>query len=682
VFTGPDGAAVPFQVEGSVLSFVAELKKGQSVSYTLAASDTDRSAENSGLSHKTAGDVAEIANAFFAIRVPKPQEKTFDQPAGADGVVPPIIAWKQQGCGWSGGARFVAERKIKSFQARCVANGPAAVAYEARYRFAPKGEYLWRITVCDKLAWALVTEEFDFGEITEGRDFLMLGLGEKWKPDRAVYIDNGAPKNEPAADYLKRKADEQNKAVSNVSSYDPPLPPTPAKGMILLEKVSASGSWGPRGSFGRQAAPKDGEPPSPSFWACPMHAGEWRRATSLTAWNDPARGIQLALPISVRYSRWYIDLAGDRSPFSTHEHDPGLPSSYGRRVWALGFGGAGPLTTRMNCGYIGLDRCKDWIADWPEDKEKAKYPRAFTTPEPFGRMVACLDQHPEKELLRKLFIVNGRKESAIEHAQTVLGGMKAPYSSPWSLFGMSGYTETYFRLGWAVLAEDALACPDLPPGLRTQLRRHLALWANFNAEPDYDPRYSGVHLGNPNMPIGRPTAIVLFAALLPDHQRYDCWMTQAKVWTEERLAINTAPDGAWFEPPTYQMYGPTRALTISQIILRNCGFGDLGKLGYHARGLTYGANLTMPDPRYKTWRILPGMGNSGNTLEGVWGQHIGHLVPRGGTNEGGHGRGIPHGSRRGGRRKAMRLLGPRGARRLEVAAVDAAGLLRRWPALQ
>ncbi|HUW34417.1 MAG TPA: hypothetical protein VM223_22650 [Planctomycetota bacterium] len=621
VLTGPDGAAVPFQVEGGVLSFVAELKKGQSVSYTLAAADNDRSAENSTLVQKPAGDAVEVGNAAFSIRLPKPQEKTFDQPASAAGVPPPILAWKQQGFDWLGGARFVTDRKVRSMQVKCVANGPAAVTYEARYRFAPSGEYLWRITVCDRLPWAMVTEEFDFGAITDGRDFLMLGLGESWQPGEVGWVDNGTLKREPAADYLKRKAEEQNKAVSNVSSYDPPPPDAPGKGLVLLEKISATGSWGPRGAIELRSTPKDAAPQA--FWVCPMHVGAWRRAMSLLAWNDPARGVEVALPVSVRHSRWYLDLADDRSPFSTHEHDPGLPASYGRRVWAFGFGDADPISVRMDSGYIGLDRYKDWVIDWPEDTEKAKYPRAFTTMDLLGRLLTCLDNHPEKALLERLFIINGRKESAIENAQGVLRTMQAPYSSSWSLFGFPGYNETYFRLGWAVQLEDALACPDLPPDLRREVRRHVALWAHFYGEPDYDPRFSGVHLGNPNMPIGRSIAIVPFAALLPDHPMYDYWMMQAKVWAEERLAICTSPDGAWFEPPTYQMYGPTRALTIAQIILRNTGYGDLAKLGYHARALVYDANLTMPDARYKGWRILPGMGNSGNTLEGVWGMGAG-----------------------------------------------------------
>jgi hypothetical protein len=96
-------------------------------------------------------------------------------------------------------------------------------------------------------------------------------------------------------------------------------------------------------------------------------------------------------------------------------------------------------------------------------------------------------------------------------------------------------------------------------------------------------------------------------------------MNQLRGMATFRLASNTEPGGAWFEPPIYQVYGPTRAVNIAQIVLRNCGIADLTAEGWHKAALTYDANLTMPDVRFKGWRILPGMGNSGNTLEGIFG---------------------------------------------------------------
>ena len=69
-------------------------------------------------------------------------------------------------------------------------------------------------------------------------------------------------------------------------------------------------------------------------------------------------------------------------------------------------------------------------------------------------------------------------------------------------------------------------------------------------------------------------------------------------------------------------------MTTAQILLRNGGWGDLGKKGYHAAALTYDANLTMPDPRFKGWRIIPGMGNSCNQVENFWGFSMAAEVDR------------------------------------------------------
>ena len=618
-----EGKAVPFQIKEDVLTFVAGVEKGKSVSFTLAASVKDRSAENSSLRNRTVGDSLEIANAHFALRVPRPQDRVFNEPVSAEQVPPPILAWRQHGFDFAGSARLLTERRVASFRTQITEVGPASVVYEALYRFAPGGEYLWRVRISDGLRMAVVTEEFDFGEITDGQDFLMLGIGEQWQPQQIGFVENRKLVLRPAAAFVAEKKQQQAAAMNNVSSYTPPPPVPPSKGLVFLDKVGAAGAWGMRGGIELQSTQGSGDGGAVrSISLCPWHLGSWRRAMGLNAWYDAKHGVQVALPISVRLSRWYLDVTDDQSPFSTHEHDLDLPASYGRRVWALGFGLEDMVAARIACGYVGLDRYKDWIIDWRENKSKAKYPRAYATSDILARIRKSIDRHPEKANLEKLYVINGETEIAVENARRVLKNLTAPYGSPWEVFGLPGYNQTYFR-AFLPLAEDALACPDLPADLRTELRRHLALWAHLFAEPDYNPRGSGVHLGNPNMPIGRALVLTMFAALLPDHPQYDYWMTQTRDWAEYRLAINTAPSGAWFEPPTYQMYGPTRALTIAQVLLRNGGFGDLGAKAYHSRTLEYNAHLTMPDVRYKGWRILPGMGNSGNTLEAVWGMGMG-----------------------------------------------------------
>ncbi len=651
------GASVPFQLEKTaaghtVIAFVAAVGKGGTSRYRLQAAPDDRSEAGSPLVHRELPDFVEVGNEYFTLRLPSATRQVPAQPVPASTVPAPLLQWKQAGFAWIGGARFATDRAVAEYEIACVQAGPAAVTYQARYRFVPAGEYVWQVRVSPGIPVALVTEEFDFGTVTTGEDFLLLGVGEGWTPDQIGFLtgENTTMRNalEPLADYVARKREEETTAVRNVGSYVPPAPFLPSQGMVFLDKITATGTWGPKGGLDLRVTAQSGEDArTASITVMPYFAGSWRRAMALPVWYDPARGVQVGLPLGVRAARWYLDLTDDQSPFSSHEHDPGLPATYGRRVWALGFGVAeaarqlwpefaaslsqpdfqgkitDPLTkARAILGYIGLDRYKEWIVDWPEDRTVATYPRASATPEIVARIKRTLEQHPDRALLEQLYLINGRTESAIASANAALAAYRNPYVNDWQTFGLTAYITTY-SFTFTVRAEDALACPDLPDDLRQQLRRMTALYAYLFAEPDRNPRGAGMHLGNPNMPIGRTLALAETAALLPDHPQYPYWMQQLRTYTAWKLAAMTEPGGAWFEPPTYQMYGPTRALALGQFILRNCGQGDLSREGWHAKTLTYAANLTMPDVRYHGWRILPGMGNSGNTLEAVWGHGVG-----------------------------------------------------------
>jgi len=151
VLLGPDGNAMPFQINEGRLSFVAELAKGQTVEYRLQASNKDRSRENSNLTLKRSGKFLEIANDRIAVRVPAPQEKTFSKPPLAGEAPAPLAGFKQQGHDWIGGSHFQGERKILSYAFRMIEEGPASAEYEARYRFSPAGEYACRIQVVNGL---------------------------------------------------------------------------------------------------------------------------------------------------------------------------------------------------------------------------------------------------------------------------------------------------------------------------------------------------------------------------------------------------------------------------------------------------------------------------------------------------------------------------------------------------
>ncbi len=284
VLLGPDGNAVPFQINGGMLSFVAELAKGQTVEYKLQPSNTDRSRENSNLSLKKAGKLLEIANDRIAVRVPAPQEKKFSKPTLASEVPAPLAGFKQQGFDWIGGSHFQGERKILSYAFRMTEEGPASMEYEARYRFSPAGEYACRIQVVNGLPYALFTEEFDFGAMTQGRDFLVLDLATGWSPDTYRYMFGGFGGGEsplltggietsPLAAYVSKKTTEWN----NWSPSGPPKPFQPGgSSLVLLDRMNQAGSFGPRSAIGLSN-------PDQAIYVLPMHGGSWRRSMSLTA---------------------------------------------------------------------------------------------------------------------------------------------------------------------------------------------------------------------------------------------------------------------------------------------------------------------------------------------------------------------------------------------------------------
>ena len=120
--------------------------------------------------------------------MPLPDQRVYEGGADASEVPAPILQWNQGGNGWMGGARFVTPRKVASHQFSVVREGPACVEYEARYTFAPTGQYVWRLRLSPGMPIAIVTEEFDFGEITDGEDLLVLDLHTGWQPRNVAWL--------------------------------------------------------------------------------------------------------------------------------------------------------------------------------------------------------------------------------------------------------------------------------------------------------------------------------------------------------------------------------------------------------------------------------------------------------------------------------------------------------------
>jgi len=633
------GKAVPFQIDDRTLAFVASVPSGGAAVYRLQSASADRSKGNTTLQCRSEAGRLLVRNEHLSLRMPALGDRTFDPPAPATKASPPVLQWAGADGAWMGGARFASARKVTSRTFRLVRSGPACVAYEARYRFAPAGEYVWRVRLSPGMPIAVVTEEFDLAALTEGEDVLLLSLHAGWEPRHVGWVGAEGRQMLPPlhtstlTDYLaaKRSASEQAPPVGGAGAA--PSPHVSAEGMTLLEKIVPAGKWGGyKGGVqlwdGKRARPGDGR----AIGLVPLHAGSWRRAMALNAWQG-SDGVTVGLPIGVRPMRWSLDIADDFSPFSTHEHDEGLSRTYGRRCWGL-YVGRQVARAQARFGYVGLDRYKDWLLEWDEkglpaeaNRPSERFPGGFFSKAHVERIRKALDRHPDGAFLKTWYLFSGRTEDAVRHAKFVIEKLRNPYGENiLFLVGLSGYRKSQF-LTFVHRAEDALACPDLPAGLRRELRRLLALHAHAFSDPDANPRGSGVHLGNNNMTINRTLALTYFAGLLPDHPRYAYWMDRVRRYAHFKLATQTAPCGAWVACPSYQTYSPTRTLNITQNVLRNRGIADFSAFGWHAATLRYLANLTMLDPRYDR-RIIPGMGNSSNLRENVWGFSMAAVADR------------------------------------------------------
>ena len=628
------GKSVPFQIDGDTLSFVASVPKGGTATWALRPDKTPHAPDRM-LTSTAQGASLVVKNELLSLEMPAPGTKTFSPPADAAVATPPILRWAGADGAWIGGARFATPRKIASQAFRIVRQGPAVVEYEARYTFAPKGEYVWRVRLSPGMPVAVVTEEFDVGEVTQGEDALVLELHRGWQPQNISWTTGEGEMKLPKVQGMaynsgyiesKKNAKPAEAPVGGVGLQPAPYPPE--KDLLLLEKLFVGGKWGDlKGCVGLW----DGDPADVgagrSIGLVPLSVGSWRRAMSLVAWHKEGTGLLVSLPLSVRYTRWSLETTDDHSPFSSHEHDRGLSPTYGRRVWGL-YTGPGIALAQARFGHIGLDRYKDWIVEYPENKAVAKYPGAFFSPDQVAKLSKVLDQHPDAAFLKKWYLLSGKKEDAVAHAKRVIEGLQKPGGEDaWYACGLTNYRKSQF-FAYVDMAEDALACPDLPADVRQELRRRLAIFANLFSDPDVCPRGAGCHLGNNNMTINRTLSVTYFAGLLPDHPLYAYWMDSVRVFEKYKYATEMAVDGPNIECPSYSLYSPFRTENITQNVLRNRGLHDFGPELYHARFVTFLSELTMPDPRYKGWRIIPGMGNSCNQVENFWGFSMAAEVDR------------------------------------------------------
>ena len=573
--TDTTGQVVPFQLSAvhtdrkgyllrADLSFVARLPKGGSYRYTLAPSTTDESNTGSAVALRTLGNLTEVGNQFFTLRLPGVHTTSYKTPVDAATVPAPIAGWKRADGEWIGSSAFFTERKVASCSVTIAADGPVYKQIDCRYTFAPAGEYLCSVRVVNEVPMAFFTEEFNFQQITAGRDFLVLTTGPNVNPTELQFLrpgedSLGVQKSGPLADYLAAKR-KSTGTINSVSLNIPPKMVPVAAQDLFLEHIVPGASFGLQTGIELLGGPN-------RFSLVPLFTGSWRHAINIECWYNEQQKFKFYLPISVRLSHWYMDMADDESPFSTHEHDPGLPESYGRRVSGLNLGDEALDVARMRYGFIGLDRLKEWVLSWKDDHPYT-YPRAWLTPTQVAESQQLLQEYPQANTnatLAKLYPYTRTHDAALDALKLIPN-----YPARWVSF-YPHYRHAYDCL-WTQPVDLALSCPELTAEQLGEARAKIAYIAQGYAEPDFNIRDYGAHQGANNMPINRNLGMAAVAALIPGHPKAKEWSDILYEYTRWKMGSQTEPCGTWLECPSYMIYGPTRFLHWGTMVAKNAGY--------------------------------------------------------------------------------------------------------------
>ncbi len=593
-----EGKPVPVQVTPAekgqaTLSFVAAVAPNAATTFTVRQ---DGPTAPAAVSATKEGDTLVLANQQLAVKVPALQVKAFDKPVAADTLPAPILAFRGTDGAWKGEGKLAFSRPVAKFTVEQTGNGP--VFAEVRYRldYAEGGWYQATVRVTDRAPFAQVREEFDLG-VNADTDAWQLDLTKGWKPDAVEHMNVAGQGNGPAT--FTSIADEA-KTVASGPSVGVNLP---GGGPGPVRAIHHDSCWGGKyvAYYGvhEAAARQAGANRYPLAMVAPLHKGDWRRSASLPVYVQDGT-VRVVFPTAVMPTSWLNEPRSDVSPFSCHEHDPALPSTYGRRVWALvlappameakglqGEAGTGNAI-RILYGVVGLDRYKDYVLDWPDTK--VTYPRVFTTPawqaKPAKGELPAIPPGSGRDLQASInYIISS---ISIHHHHT-LGDFGGPVGA----------------------AEAALANPNLPAEERRLLRTRLALLCYLLTEPDVTSAGNGSHHGNPNMGVSRLSDRSNLAALIPDHPMHQAWAEYMGGFLAYKQATFMAPGGAWIEfGASYHMHGYGKIERGMMGVLADQTPHGAQAWAYNRADFDYFLNLLSPvDSRYGS-RTIPGTANS------------------------------------------------------------------------
>jgi hypothetical protein len=630
-----DGKPVPVQVtpgeQGkATLSFVAAVPPRGTAPFTVRT-DGQPAAAASAVSAAPEGDALVLANQHLAVRVPAPREQTYAQPVPAATLPAPILAFRGADGAWKGAGAMLAKQLVKKFTVVQVAGGPVFVETRYRLDYAAGGWYEATVRVTDRAPFAQVTEAYDLGA-SENAEYWQLDLSQGWNADAAEHM-NVAGQGFAPVQYPTLAAEEQTVASGpNVGSDQ-----SGGGARRPVRAIHHDSCWGAKfvSFYGiHDAAERKAKPDGYALaMVAPLHKGDWRRANAMPVYVEGGR-VRVCFPLDVAAISWRNEPGSDSSAFSTHEHDPALPATYGRRVWGLVLAhptlvvapdkGLGSTclgySVRNLYGTVGLDRYKDFVTEWPAGD--VTYPRVFITPGELEKYLAAVKADPDFPLatydnaknpigLKNYFLFTRDPAVAQAEIPDVIRGLDAAIR----YHAVALSVPHHHAMGmWSIPlahAESVLSWPDLPGEVRAAIRGRLALLCYLLTDPDVTSAGDGSHHGNPNMGVARLSDRSNLAALIPDHPMHRAWAEYMGDFLAYKQGTFMAPEGAWIEyGVSYHMHGYGKiSRGLMGALADEVSAADRIR-AYNRQDFDYYLNLLTPvDPRFGI-RLIPGMANA------------------------------------------------------------------------
>ncbi len=667
------GAEVPFQLSAvrlgrkpllrpaplaaARISFYAELPADGSYRYELHPGKPSPNPEPRTLNPPIAasnGNGLTLDNGLVAIRLPPVGERVFDPPVpfetddiaalGRLGSAPgPVFGLRLADGSWVGGSYFravdgAALPRIVRVDCRVIEQGPLFVEARVRYDFDSGAWYALTVRLLAGDAAVRLDEQADWGTNGDPASAQVVfvlanpAADRQWSPDRAFWHTGEgrlAGRDEPfearlaalgfgvgplkARDMGSRKLPFGAEAgqVFDVAVWYPWHPNAFYFGLLRATDLTTGADLGR----------------IPFQAVVPLHAGNWRGAVDAfngTLHTQADGAVALHWPL--------LASPHPNTLLHTGEYDPERPLSFVRRQWAWVGGPPQYHDTlyplRGYEGYVNLDAYKDWLLDWPGSTATA-HPCLGVNREALEAIRSRLDTHPAGAVLRdQLFF----EDSPARRAKLVAGLLRdCQWTAPHGVVrhGLRESWRSHFlwavRAGWAIQADELFSSPELDPQARRAVQAQIAAFCHLMAEPDFNPRGSMAHLGNPNMPINRFMGLAFAAATIPEHPLAPVWLKVAGQYVGYKLAMNAAPGGAWSELVSYY-YASAPMLANGALMAAGAGRLDPAIREVAAQVVEFTLKLmTPPDPRFGGRRIVPGFGHEGllgNTGQNDGGAHV------------------------------------------------------------